>query len=196
MSVNFLESQTKVALLRAFVGESQARNRYTFSASRARRDGFEVISRLFVSIAEQEKEHARVFFSFLSPCAGSEITVDFASYPVDLGGTASLLRFAIRNETAESGDVYPKFSEVAKSEGFGEISEVFNRIAEIERRHAAKFSEIFGLIEKNKLFESDIETEWCCLNCGGIHVGFEAPEGCPVCGHPRGFFLKSGLSLG
>jgi rubrerythrin len=193
MEKDFFGSETKINLLKAFAGESQARNRYTFAASAAKKEGLGLIEKLFLFTADQEKEHAKVFYKFLKPFAGENISI-YADYPVDIfETTAEHLRKAQKNEFAESDVIYKGFGEKAKEEGYEEISDVFLKISEIERVHGERFGRFADLSEKGILFSSKEETKWICLNCGNIYNGFGAPETCPVCEHPRGYYIKEDL---
>ena len=194
MAVDFLSSETKENLMRAFAGESQARNRYTFAASAAKRHGMPVIEAVFTFTADQEKEHAEVFYNYLKEATGENITVDGA-YPVDTyDDVKSLLKAAVHNEEEEHGVVYPAFGDKAKEEGFPEISHAFYEIAKIERTHAERFARFARYLEENKLFVSDVKTGWMCLNCGYQFEGTKAPAQCPVCKHEQGYFIRLKLA--
>lgn len=189
--MDFKNSETKKNLLRAFAGESQARNRYTFAASEARKQNLYVIEAVFNFTAGQEKEHAEVFYNKLATVSGENIQID-GSYPVDISDSVlDLLRFAEHNETEEYSDVYKHFSEVAEKEGFLEISGLFKNIAEIENTHAERFRKFAELLAADKLFVSDIKTKWMCLNCGFVFEGVAVPPDCPVCRHDRGYFIRA-----
>lgn len=171
-------SQTKDNLMRAFAGESQARNRYLFAASQAKKEKLHVIQAVFEYTADQERAHAKVYYDHLKELAGSNISVD-GSYPVDIyDNMVQLLRAAQHNEYEEHDDVYAKFGE----------------IAEIEKTHGDRFGKFADYMEEGKLFLNDEKTEWLCLNCGHIHNSAEAPKSCPVCNHPQGFFIRLGMS--
>ncbi|MBQ8410041.1 MAG: rubrerythrin family protein [Clostridia bacterium] len=183
-------SETKNNLMRAFAGESQARNRYTFAASVAREQGLYVIEAIFNYTAGQEKEHAEVFYNYLSSLAGETIQVD-GTYPVDINSSvAQLLRYAEHNEYEEYNDAYKSFGDTAKSEGFTDIANTFYSIAEIEKTHGDRFGCFADLLESGRLFVCQAECEWVCLNCGHIHNGEKAPEACPVCHHDKGYFIR------
>lgn len=195
MSVDFQNSQTRLNLLRAFAGESQARNRYTFAAGKAKEDKLEVIQFAFLFTAGQEKEHAEIFYNLLSSCAGQNITID-GGYPIDIHDSVlKLLRSAQHNEYEEHDDVYSNFANVASQEGFTNIAETFKKIASIEKIHGDRFGKLADLLEQNKLFVSDVECTWVCLNCGHTQKTLAAPEICPVCHHDRGYFIRSELIL-
>ena len=194
MSVKFAESITKDNLMRAFAGESQARNRYVFAASKAKKDGLYVISAIFAFTAAQEKEHAEIFYHHLEELAGSSISVD-GSYPVDLSDDVTeLLEMAKHNECEEHDSVYKAFGEKAKEEGFDKIAASFLQIAEIEKIHGERFEKYAKLIKEGKLFVSDVEEEWMCLNCGYVYKGEKAPKQCPVCKHDQGYFIRFELT--
>lgn len=183
-------SETKNNLMRAFAGESQARNRYTFAASVARSQNMQVVEAVFYFTAEQEKEHAEIFYNYLAKCAGESIKAD-GSYPVDISGSvAELLRYAQHNEYEEYNDAYKHFGDTAKAEGFLDIAASFYSIAEIEKTHGDRFGRFAELLEQNKLFVSDIECKWMCLNCGYIYDGTSVPNICPVCHHDKGYFIR------
>lgn len=190
MSVKFTESETKDNLMRAFAGESQARNRYTFAASKAHKDGLHVVEQVFLFTAGQEKEHAEIYYNHLKEMCGETIFVD-GGYPVDLhDNVVDLLKAAKHNEYEEYEDVYQKFGDKAKEEGFAKIAASFYQIAKIEKTHGDRFQRFAELLEQGKLFVSDVETGWMCLNCGYVFTGKEVPEKCPVCDHDKGYFIR------
>lgn len=194
MSVDFKTSETKDNLMRAFAGESQARNRYTFGASQGKRMGLHVIESIFTFTANQEKEHAEIFYKHLKELAGENITVDGA-YPVDLHeDIIQILRAAQHNEYEEFDPVYKIFGNKAEEEGFSKIAASFRMIAEIEKTHGDRFGMFADLIENGELFVSKVETGWMCLNCGYVHYGTKAPEVCPVCDHNQGYFIRLELA--
>lgn len=194
MAIEFKDSVTKDNLMRAFAGESQARNRYTISASQAKKQGLYVVSAVFTFTADQEKEHASIFYNHLSSLGGESIAVDGA-YPVDISqDVAQLLRFAQHNEYEEHDDVYKHFAQKAREEGFLQVAGSFDMIAEIEKTHGDRFGLFADLLEQNKLFVSDVETAWMCLECGNIYRGTTVPEVCPVCHHDRGYFVRLELA--
>lgn len=190
MSVEFNKSRTKDNLMRAFAGESQARNRYTFAASQAKNAHQHVIEAVFRFTANQEREHAEIFYHFLEDMTGENIHVD-GSYPVDIDKEIiKLLQSAHHNEYEEYETVYKSFGDVAKEEGFTRIGAVFHMIAAIEKTHGDRFARFAELLEQNKLYVSNVEEGWLCLNCGYVHWGKEAPKECPVCRHDQGYFLR------
>lgn len=194
MAVDFRNSETKDNLMRAFAGESQARNRYTFAAQKAKEQKQQVISMAFLFTADQEKEHAEIFYNHLKELAGETIHVD-GGYPVDITDDLSeLLRMAQHNEYEEHDDVYKKFGDKALEEGFPKVANSFHKIAEIEKVHGDRFGRFADYLEQNKLYVSDVKTGWMCLNCGYIYEGEKAPDKCPVCDHDRGYFIRVELS--
>ena len=191
--MDFKNSETKLNLMRAFAGESQARNRYTFAASEAKKQNLHVIEAIFTFTAGQEKEHAEIFYNQLKPVAGETIKVD-GGYPVDLNDSITqLLRYAQHNEYEEYNDAYKNFADVAEQEGFLQISGIFRNIAEIEKTHGDRFARYAELLEQDKLFVSDVTTAWMCLNCGFVYNGVSVPPNCPVCSHDRGYFIRMEL---
>lgn len=188
--MNLNHSQTKLNLMRAFAGESQARNRYTFSASQAKQNKLHVIEAVFTFTAAQEKEHAKIFYNHLKEVAGESVLID-GSYPVDISqDVVSLLRAAQHNEFEEHGEVYPSFANIAKEEGFIKVARSFEMIAAIEKTHGDRFGLLADMMEQNKLFLADAECGWMCLNCGYVYTGKGAPEKCPVCDHDQGYFVR------
>lgn len=190
MAVDFKTSNTRVNLMKAFAGESQARNRYTFSASQAKKEGLQVIEKVFTFTANQEKEHAEIFYKYLKNLAGSTVDIE-GGYPVDIyDSSLDLLKSAQHNEYEEHDPIYKTFSEEAKNEGFNDVAASFRMIAEIEKVHGDRFGKFADLLQNNKLFISDVETGWICLNCGYVYTGTEVPKVCPVCKHDRGYFVR------
>lgn len=190
MAVNFKNSETKDNLMRAFAGESQARNRYTFAASQAKKEKLHVIEAVFTYTANQEKEHAEIFYNHLKELAGETIHVD-GGYPVDLTEDISkLLRMAQHNEYEEHDSVYKAFGEKAKEEGFMQVANSFFMIAEIEKKHGDRFGRFAEWMEENQLFQEKKKQSWICLNCGYIYEGEQAPLKCPVCEHDQGYFVR------
>ena len=188
--MDFLTSQTKINLMKAFAGESQARNRYTFAASKAKEQKLHVVQAVFEFTANQEKEHAEIFYNKLKQAAGENIAID-GSYPVDItDDVVKLLKMAHHNEYEEYDDVYQAFGDTAYSEGFDDIGYAFHNIAKIEKTHGDRFMMYANLLEKKKLFLSDVSCDWMCLNCGHIINAKGAPEVCPVCSHDKGYFIR------
>lgn len=194
MAVAFKDSETKDNLMRAFAGESQARNRYTFAAGQAKKENLYVVQAVFQFTAEQEKEHAEIFYNHLSQLAGETIHVD-GGYPVDItDDVCKLLRMAQHNEYEEHDPVYKAFGDKAMEEGFLEVAGSFYNIAGIEKMHGDRFGRLADWIEQEKLFVSDVKTGWMCLNCGFVFEGVKVPEQCPVCQHDRGYFIRLELA--
>ena len=192
--MDWKNSETKDNLLRAFAGESQARNRYTFAAAAAKKANLEVIEMLFEYTAGQEKEHGEIFYNHLKEAGCGNIVIT-AGYPVDCtDDVQKLLKLAADHENDEYGDIYPAFAEKAQEEGFAAVAAAFRQIARIEKVHADRFKRFAQLMEQGKLFVSDVETEWMCLNCGHVQRGTKAPEQCPVCKHSLGYFIRLELS--
>ncbi|OAQ21215.1 rubrerythrin [Thermosulfurimonas dismutans] len=178
-------TRTEKNLLTAFIGESQARNRYTYFASQAKKEGYHRIAHIFLETAEQEKEHAKRLFKFLE---GGEVEIT-ASFPAGkIGNTIDNLKAAAAGENYEHSQMYPEFAKVAEEEGFPEIAEVLRAIAEAEKFHEKRYQALLEKLESGTLFKRDQEIVWRCRNCGYIHVGPEAPEECPACAHPQGYF--------
>lgn len=178
-------SATEKNLLKAFAGESQARNRYTFFASVAKKEGFEQISAIFAETAGNEKEHAELFFKYLKGGMAEII----ASYPAGIiGTTAENLKEAAEGEKLEWGTLYPDFAEVAKKEGFEEISKTFRMVAKVEKKHERRYRKLLANVTQGKVFKKDKVIMWKCRNCGHIYESSEAPEKCPVCNHARSYF--------
>jgi len=175
-------SQTEKNLLAAFAGESQARNRYTYFASQAKKEGYEQIRAIFEETANQEKEHAKREFKFLQ---GGELEIT-AAFPAGLiGSTLENLKAAAAGEHYETTEMYPEFAQAAEKEGFDEIAEVFRNIAIAEKRHEDRYLALAKNIEEGKVFKKDAPVRWVCRNCGYVHESAEAPEICPACAHPQ-----------
>lgn len=192
--MEFKNSETKDNLMRAFAGESQARNRYTIAAGQAREEKLYVVEAVFRFTAEQEREHAEVFYKYLNEMAGENIAIDGA-YPVDISkDVAALLRMAQHNEYEEHDDVYRSFARKADEEGFSNIADSFRQIAEIEKIHGNRFGQFAEWLEKGQLFVSDVETAWMCMECGHIYRGTKLPAVCPVCHSDQGYFIRLELA--
>jgi len=178
-------SRTEKNLLAAFAGESQARNRYTYFASAAKKEGFEQIAAIFLETAENEKEHAKRFFNFLEG-GMAEFT---ASFPAGkIGTTAENLKAAAAGEHEEWSSLYPGFADVANQEGFPEVAIAFRYISKVEVEHEKRYLKLLENIEQGKVFKKESQETWICRNCGYHHEGADAPERCPTCLHPRSFF--------
>ena len=192
--MDFKNSETKDNLMRAFAGESQARNRYTFAAAQAKQQKMHVVEAVFTFTANQEKEHAEIFYNHLKELAGETVHID-GGYPVDIyESVLQVLRAAQHNEYEEFAPVYQAFGDKAMEEGFPKVAASFHQIAGIEKIHGDRFGELADLLEQNKLFISDVECKWMCLNCGFVYEGKEAPAMCPVCQHDKGFFIRLELA--
>ena len=185
MNKSIKGTQTEKNLLTSFAGESQARNRYTFFASVAKKEGFEQISDIFTETANQEKEHAKRMFKYLE---GGTVEIT-ACYPAGvIGTTLENLQAAANGEHEEWAEAYPKFAEIAQKEGFPEIAAMYRNISVAEKNHEERYRAFVSNIEKTKVFAKDGEVVWQCRNCGYIHVGKEAPKACPACLHPQAYF--------
>ena len=192
MSTTFVNSETRLNLMRAFAGESQARNRYTFAAGLARRQGLHVLEQVFTFTANQEQAHAKVFYDQLQEFSGQTIRVD-GTYPVDLfPDVLEQLRAAVHNEFQEYEHDYARFADKAQEEGFPIVSHLFRQIGSVEKLHGERFSTLAQLMEQEALFVSQKQEHWMCLNCGHIVEGTAAPAVCPVCRKPQGWFVRSG----
>lgn len=178
-------TKTEQNLLKAFAGESQARNRYEFAASVAKKEGLEQISAIFSETASQEKEHAKRFFKFLEGGA-VEIT---AMYPAGITGTtAENLKMAAAGEKEEWTELYPAFADVATAEGFPDVALAFTMVAKVEAEHEKRYLKLLENLEKGMVFEKEGEVYWMCRNCGYIHKGKKSPVKCPACLHPQAYF--------
>lgn len=178
-------TKTEKHLLTAFAGESQARNRYTYFASQARKEDYQQIAAVFLETADNEKEHAKRLFKFLE---GGEVEIK-ASFPAGLiENTKENLKAAAAGEDYEHTKMYPDFARVAEKEGFQEIASVFRAIAVAEKQHEKRYLNLLENMEKNRVFKRERVVKWKCRNCGYIHEGTEAPEECPACAHSRAYF--------
>jgi rubrerythrin len=182
----FKGSKTEENLLKAFAGESQARNRYTFYAKQAQKEGFEQIGDVFLQTAEHERQHAKRFFKHLE---GGVVEIT-ASYPAGTfeGTTAEHLAAAAAGEHEEWVDLYPAFAEVAQSEGFKDVAISFRMVAKAEAMHEARYLKLRANIEEGKVFEKPEKVRWMCRKCGYVHEGPKAPKVCPTCTHPQSYF--------
>jgi rubrerythrin len=183
--MEFKGSQTEKNLLAAFAGESQARNRYTFFASMAKKEGYEQIAAIFQETADNEKEHAELFFRQLK--GGSvEIT---AAYPAGIiASTAANLKVSAEGEKFEWTMLYPNFGKIAEQEGFPEAAQLFRKVAKVEAYHERRYVKLSENVEQSNVFKKDEPIKWKCRNCGYVHEGPEAPGTCPVCSHPQSYF--------
>lgn len=188
--MNLRESETRKNLLRAFAGESQARNRYTMAAGKAKELKLQAIQQIFLFTADQEKEHAEIFYKHLKELNGENLEID-GTYPIEVYDDAqTLLKAARHNEYEEYEHVYPAFAKTAQEEGFLAVAASFRQIAQIEKIHGDRFGQIAELMERNELFQTETEEIYMCLNCGHIYTGKKVPEMCPVCKHDRGYYIR------
>lgn len=182
---NIKGTETEKNLLKSFAGESQARMRYNYFASVAKKEGYEQIAAIFTETADNEKEHAKVFFKYLEG-GMTEIT---ATYPAGkIGTTAENLLAAAEGENEEWTELYPEFAKVAKEEGFEGIAESFTEIAEVEEEHEKRYRKLLENVNNKKVFKKNKVVKWKCRNCGYVHEGNEAPELCPACKHPQAHY--------
>ncbi len=184
-------TKTAENLMKAFAGESQARNRYTYYASVADKEGYKQIKNIFIETADNEKEHAKRFYKFLLEGFGGELPAFIeieASFPVAQGTTLDNLKAAADGELEEVKDLYPEFAKVAEEEGFSQIAAAFKMIALAEARHETRFRKLADNIENGRVFKKEAKTLWKCGNCGYVHEGEEAPQLCPACVHPQSYF--------
>lgn len=178
-------SKTEKNLLASFAGESQARNRYTYFASVARKVGLEQIAAIFLETADNEKEHAKRFFKFLE---GGEVEIT-ASYPAGvIGDTAQNLTAAAAGEKLEWSKLYLEAGNIARQEGFAEVADLFKEISEVEQQHEKRYLALLKNVQEGKVFAKDTVVKWKCRNCGYVHEGKEAPATCPACAHPQAYF--------
>ena len=185
MAKSIRGTKTEKNLLAAFAGESQARNRYTYFASAAKKEGFEQISRIFLETAENEKEHAKIFFKYLE---GGEVEIT-AAYPAGvIGDTKSNLEAAAAGENLEWTTLYSNFANVAKEEGFPDVARSFEQIAKVEMFHENRYRKFVANIAGSEVFKKKATTKWHCINCGYVHEGQEAPTECPACKHPKSYY--------
>ncbi len=177
--------QTEKNLLAAFAGESQARNRYSFFASKAKKEGYEQISAIFTETADNEKEHAEVFFKHLQ---GGDVEIQ-AMYPAGIiGSTSENLLAAAEGEKMEWGTLYPDFADTAEKEGFPEVARSFREIGKVEAYHEKRYRKLLENVEKNQVFKKDKIVKWKCRNCGYVFEGKDAPKKCPACQHPQSYY--------
>ncbi len=180
---------TEKNLLTSFAGESQARNRYTYFAGQARKDGFVQIADIFIETADQEKEHAKRFFKFLE---GGEVEIAYAFPAGGIGATVENLKAAADGENHEHTSMYAGFAKIADEEGFKEVAAAFRAISVAEKQHEKRFRDLAATIEAGRVFRRDTKVTWRCRNCGYLHVGQSAPEVCPACIHPQAHFEMLG----
>lgn len=195
MRLDLKDSRTRDNLIRSFANESQARNRYDFAAEVAKRENLHVIEIAFKYTANQEKEHAKVFYDKLKVFSGQMLNVNY-DYPVDnYDKTLEGLKAAYKHEYDEWEKIYKEFGQIAKEEGFDDIGLTFDRIAAIEQSHGNRFKLFADELEQGILFKKDFEVQWMCTNCGYIYEGKEAPKVCPVCNMNQGYFVLFTRSL-
>ena len=184
------DSKTKENLMKAFAGESQARNRYNIAAKIAEKQGLYILKDLFDYTANQEKEHAELFFKALKECNCDNFNIS-GGYPISYyDNVVQLLRAAEHGEFEEHDNVYPEFAKVAQEEGFTQISQLFTNIAKVEKAHGDRFKRYADMLESNTLFDRTESTSWMCTNCGFIYEGKSAPQVCPVCSVPQGYYIE------
>jgi rubrerythrin len=185
MSKSIKGTKTEKNLLAAFAGESQARNRYTYFASAARKQGFEQIANIFIETAENEKEHAKIFFKYLE---GGDVEIT-AAYPAGMiKDTKSNLEAAAAGENMEWTIIYSDFAKVAKDEGFPEVVRSFEQIAKVEKFHESRYRRLINNVANGEVFKKKTSVKWHCSNCGYVFEGTEAPKECPACKHPQAFY--------
>jgi Rubrerythrin len=184
-------TKTLENLMKAFAGESQARNRYTYFASVANKEGYRQIESIFIETADNEKEHAKRFYKLILEGMNGElptaVTIN-ADYPVAYGNTFDNLKAAAAGEHEEWSLLYPEFAKIAEAEGFPEVAGAFKMISKVEDKHEKRYNKLADNIEAGSVFKKDKPTAWKCRNCGYIHEGTEAPGQCPACLHPQGYF--------
>lgn len=181
-------SKTVENLMKSYIGESSVYQRYSYYASRAKKEGFSYIEQIFNETAKNELYHAKRFFSLVNKdLSGEEVTISSADYPVFLGSTLDNLKSAAKGEYDEGNVIYPGFAHIAKEEGFDQIAGYFNLIARVEQFHHKRYENLIKQME-NGYFNRESSTSWVCLKCGHTHVGVTPPEKCPICNHEKGYF--------
>jgi len=185
---NLQGTKTAENLAKAFAGECQARNRYTFYSRTAAEEGLKEIASVFLEIADNERAHAKIFFDFLIEGLGAGVIKVNGDYPIGFGNTEQNLKYAAEGEKAEWGTIYPAFAEEAKTEGFSEVEAAFRKIIQIEGHHEKLYLKFFDKSKNKALFKSNTSVSWKCRNCGYIYEGTDAPVVCPTCLHPQGYF--------
>jgi len=182
---NIRGSETEKNLLKSFAGESQARNRYTYFSSKARKEGLVQIANIFEETANQEKEHAKRFFSQLE---GGDLVIE-AAFPAGIiAGTVENLKAAAAGEHYEWTELYPGFAKIARQEGFESAAKIWEAVSNAEKQHEKRYLGLMKNVQSSKVFRKDSPVVWRCLNCGYLHEGLDAPESCPSCAHPKGYF--------
>ncbi|ENN96128.1 rubrerythrin [Methanocaldococcus villosus KIN24-T80] len=180
-------------LVKAFIGECVARNRYTFYAKIAKKEGYVFVSKVFLETAENEKEHAENLYKAIQELRDGDVFSVNVEIPIALGNTRDVLKIAIEGESYEHNKMYPEFAKVAEEEGFDDISKMLNAISIAEKHHEDRYRKILSVIENGTMFKRDKEVEWVCLECGYVHHGYEPPEKCPSCKHDRGYYVSRDL---
>ena len=181
-------SETEKNLLKAFAGESQARMRYTYFASKAGKEGFKQIQAIFQETSDNEKEHAEIFFKYLESCEGESLEIQ-AFYPAGkIGTTEENLLASANGEKEEWGELYPEFEKIAKEEGFENVAKSFKEIAEVEEEHEKRYRKLLENVKTKTVFKKSQKVKWKCLNCGYVHEGEEAPLVCPACKHKQEYY--------
>jgi len=185
---NLKGTKTAVNLMTSFAGESQARMRYTYYSSQAKKEGFVQISNIFLETADNEMAHAKRFYKFLKEDFAGESIEITGEFPVTFSDTATNLKASAEGENEEHTEMYPEFARIAEEEGFKEIANVFKEVAEAEEKHEKRFLKLLSNIDNNSVFHKDEIVEWKCNNCGYVHTGKSAPLICPACDHPQSHF--------
>ena len=186
--MDFKESKTKQNLMNSFAGESQARNRYTFFSSVAKKAGYQQIAAIFEDTANNEKEHAKIYYKHLAKHLGEGVVDVNATYPVILNDTLAHLKSSIAGENEEWTKLYPEAARIADEEGFPEIAESFRQVAEAEKEHEKRYQALKDNVENSKVFKKDTTVKWRCRNCGRVVEAAEAPDKCSTCDHPKEYF--------
>lgn len=185
---NLKGSKTAENLMKSFAGESQARMRYTYYAKTAGKEGFKQIEAIFLETAENERMHAKLFYKHLVAAMNGEAVDIQAAYPVGLDTTVKNLEYAADGENEEWSALYPEFARIADEEGFADVARTFRGIATVEKRHETRYRKLLANVKNEKVFKKECKVLWKCRECGFVYEGDEAPENCPVCDHPRGYF--------
>jgi rubrerythrin len=187
----FEGTETAINLMRAFAGESQARNRYYFAASTADKEGYKQIQNIFIETAENERAHAKIFYNLLVEGFQGQLPINLditAGYPVASGTTIDWLKSGVDGEHEEWSEIYPKFAKVAEDEGLKEAANAFKLVAKIEKHHEERFAKLYENVQNNTVFKKEQKVQWICSVCGHIHEGTDAPTVCPACRHPQSHF--------
>lgn len=187
--MSFKESKTRVNLMKAFAGESQARNRYTIWAKKAKEEGFENVAAVFLETADHERMHAKLFYTTLIDKLGGDDMIEItATFPAHVGDTLSNLKAAAGGEHEEHTILYPEFAKVAEEEGYKDVAALFKNVAVAEKYHDERYTSLAKEVEGHSLYKKSTSTVWKCSECGYIFVGLEAPKVCPACRHPQGHY--------